>query len=433
MVFKNIPYAKPPVGELRWKRPVEMDPWEDVLDCTKFGNITVQDLPGNEQPWDQLNYKEFYADEEYLRNRSEDCLNLNIWVPAYDYVEKLPVDFWIHGGGFAGSYSSEMEFDGQAYAEKSVILVTIEYRCGALGFLAHPWLSAEDDLGISGNYGIYDQIAALNWVYENIAAFGGDPDNITVFGQSAGCMSTQILISSPLTEHKIARAILQSGVKIDSGIVATPSLKEAERFGERVVRIAGVKDLKEFRQLPAEDLLKAKALFDMENMIAASKNADAGAGWLRLVPNVDGHLLTSSVQDAFKTGNIKHIPYMAGCVQDDLGTTEQDRIAHSSGILLEECKTFCNGAAEISGKEAYCYLFARELPGEAEASDTAFHSAELWYTFGTLRRCWRPMQEHDFALSQKMVDAWTSFMKTGHPGNGWKPCSGDDRYVRVFS
>ncbi len=437
LIFKNIPYAKPPVGELRWKRPVETDPWDGVLPCKSFGNITVQDLPTGNEPWGTLYYKEFYSDPEYIREMSEDCLNLNIWTPAESADAKLPVAFWIHGGGFGGGYSSEIEFGGEAYAKKGVILVTIEYRCGGLGFLAHPWLDAEDPDGISGNYGIYDQIAALRWVRENIAAFGGDPDNITVFGQSAGCMSTQVLISSPLTKGMIAKAILQSGTVVTTKQLATPTLAEEEEFGKRVVEITKAKNLEELRALSADTIKAAKGQFDGEMFLKQMQSGgEAGAGGLMIVPNVDGVVLTKNVREVLADGETPKIPYMTGCVVDDLWTTDEDRAAGRAGLILSEAEAFCRRQEELGAPNSYCYLFSRDMPDEDGKTVPAFHTAEVWYSFGTLGRCWRPLDEHDYAISEEMVDAWTNFMKTGDPNGGtckgWKPYTKEDSYVKEF-
>lgn len=435
-VFKGIPYAKPPVGELRWKRPEEPVPWDGVKVCDRFGNITIQELPTEETPWGSMFYREFYNDPEFVPPMSEDCLYLNIWTPAETGNEKLPVAFWIHGGGFGGGYSSEKEFDGAEYAKRGVILVTINYRCGVFGFLAHPWLSAEDEKGISGNYGIYDQIAALTWVYENIAAFGGDPENITVFGQSAGCMSTQVLVSSPLTGNMIKRAILQSGVTTIAPYLAVPTLEREERYGERVVELSGAKSLQELRQMDALELAKAKALFDNEvREMASAGNGPEGDGELVVVPNVDGYLLEKNVREIYADGAMKKIPYMAGCVTDDLGRTDEDRENGEPGLLMTSCVEWCVQQDELSNPPAYCYFFNHELPGE-EGGDFAFHSAELWYMFGTLGRCWRNMQDRDYEISRQMLDAWTNFMKTGDPnGEGvpeWKPCTALDPFILEF-
>ena len=172
-VFRGIPYAQAPVGEMRWKRPEPVEDWDGEYVADTFRNMCPQNMPDPETPWGAGYYKEFYSEEEYVPPMSEDCLYLNIWVPdsAQD-GSALPVAFYIHGGGFSGGYGSEKEFDGAAFCAKDVILVTVNYRVGIFGFFAHPWLDEEYEEGVSGNYGILDQIAALTWVYENIAAFG---------------------------------------------------------------------------------------------------------------------------------------------------------------------------------------------------------------------------------------------------------------------
>ena len=431
-VFKGIPYAKPPVGERRWKLPEKPDSWEGVRAADHFGNIAVQSLPTEETPWGAMYYKEFYSNPDFIPEISEDCLYLNVWTPAESADEKLPVAFWIHGGGFSGGYSSEIEFDGAEYCKRGIVLVTVNYRCGVFGFLAHPWLTAESGRGISGNYGCFDQLAALTWVYENIAAFGGDPERITVFGQSAGCMSTQVLVSSPLTGNMIKGAILQSGVETAAPFLAVPTLAEAEKFGERIVKISRAKSLEELRAMDALSLHAAKEQFDMEMRLKAMRGElEGSADALMIVPNVDGYLLNKNVREIYADGTMKKIPYMAGCVQDDLATTDEDRKNGVPGILLEKCKEWCVRQEELGNPPAYAYLFRRELPGDGK-SDTAFHSAELWYTFGTLGRCWRPMEEHDYKLSEEMVNLWAAFIKTGDPGSGWKPCTKEEPFVKVF-
>ena len=193
VIFRGVPYAQPPVGALRFRRPQEHAPWEGVRDCTAFGPRC---------PQADLASMDFYGKEFYRGlpdNESEDCLYLNIWTPASATAQsRLPVLFWIHGGAFLHGCGSEKEFDGEGFAKKGVILVTINYRVNAFGFFAHPALEEETEEGVSGNYGIFDQIFALDWVQQNIAAFGGDPDAITLAGQSAGCMSVQTILSSPL-------------------------------------------------------------------------------------------------------------------------------------------------------------------------------------------------------------------------------------------
>ena len=427
VVFKGIPYAKAPVGELRWKAPQEMDAWKGTYKADTFPNMCIQELPKAGHPFMGRFHKEFYNNPEFVPGMGEDCLYLNIWMPEHKEGEKLPVAFWIHGGGFSGGYGSELEFDGEAFCKKRVILVTINYRVNIFGFFAHPWLDAENERHISGNYGILDQIAALKWVHNNIENFGGDNKNITVFGQSAGSMSTQVLCSSKLTEDIPAKAILQSGISCEEEILATPTLEEEEKIGEEFVTLSGKNSLEELREM------SAKEIFEVECKLTEAL-FESGRG-LMLVPNVDGYLLEKTVKQIWKDVEMKDIPYMCGAVTDDLGAKPEDVKTDKPGILLEECKRWAS-VREKTGTPAYLYHFARRLPGDDWG---AFHSSELWYTFGTLGRCWRPMTEHDYELSEEMVTCWTNFMKTGNPnGDGqrleenWESYTGEHPYVKLF-
>lgn len=426
IVFRGIPYAKPPVGSLRWKAPQEPECWEGVLRADRFRAAAVQDFPDRENPFTGRYAKEFYDDPDFMREISEDCLYLNIWVPGGSREEKLPVAFWIHGGGFSGGFSSEVEFDGAAYCEKGVILVTVEYRVNIFGFLAHPWLDAENERGISGNYGILDQIAALRWVRENIGAFGGDREKITVFGQSAGSMSTQVLVSSPLTKGMIAGAILQSGISCREDILATPTLMEEEEYGRQFVEITGAQTIEELRNMTTEQLHEAFRKFD-------AKMWKEGRG-LILVPNVDGYVLHRSVKEVWERGEMRNIPYMLGAVTDDLGAEQSLVKAKKPGILIEECKRWSRQCERVYGRPSWLYFFTHELPGDDWG---AFHSAELWYMFGTYGRCWRPMDDIDAELSAAMTDYWTQFIKTGNPNGtgeaGWKAYTERDPFVKEFS
>ena len=311
------------------------------------------------------------------------------------------------------------------FCEKDVILVTINYRTGIFGFFAHPWLDRENELGISGNYGTLDQIAALEWIHENIAAFGGNPDNITVFGQSAGSMSTQVLISSPLTEGLIAKAVLQSGISCEDHLLYTPTLEEEERIGEDFVRITGSGSLEELRELSWEELLKYKERLDRENFL---KLHDA----LVLVPNVDGHVLKKTVNEVWKDAEMAPIPTMAGLTLDDLGTAPEKVQRKEYGPLLDECRRWSIVCGKAHQKPAYIYCFSHALPG-GDWGANAFHSSELWYVMGTLGRCWRPMEQADYDLSGEMVSAWTNFMKSGEPGGGWEAYTEENPYIQEFS
>ena len=424
-VYRGIPYAQAPVGELRWRRPRPVMKWDGIYAADTFRSMCPQELPDPETPWGAGYYREFYSDAAFIPPMSEDCLYLNIWVPeSAGEGSALPVAFYIHGGGFAGGYGSEKEFDGEAFCRKGVILVTINYRTGIFGFFAHPWLDGENEQGISGNYGTLDQIAALAWVYENIAAFGGDPGNITVFGQSAGSMSTQVLVSSPLAKGMIAKAVLQSGISCRESILYTPDLKEEEQIGEDFVRITGAQSPEQLREMSWEQLQNHKKELDG---LCMRRLHDP----LVLVPNVDGFVLEKSVREVWESGEMAPIPYMAGLTLDDLGNTPEKAVRGEFGPLLDECRRWSLTCARAFGKPACLYRFSHALPGD-EWGSRAFHSSELWYVFGTLGRSWRPMEQADFDLSEEMVTAWTNFMKTGKPAGGWRPYTEEDPFIRDF-
>ena len=397
-VFRGVPYAKAPVGELRFRRPVPCEPWEGVKKADRFSAVCLQ----GRMPKGSFYHKEFYSEDDNLP-QSEDCLYLNIWTPAKSEKEKLPVLFWIHGGGFDHGWGFEKEFDGEAFAEKGVILVTINYRCNIFGFLKHPWLDEENEEHISGNYGIFDQIAALQWVRDNISFFGGDPDNITIDGQSAGGMSVQTLISTDLTRGMIAGAILQSGGGF-GGLRLGGGAKEAEETGVAFVRSTGAKDLFELRAMPAEKLFSYYVAFKEG----------------RFAPHVDGYLLKAEYTEIAKSGALHDSPYM-------IGTCVDEGKSFGNGFLTGTLN-FVNNQLELGRTPAYFYCFDRKLPGDDSGS---FHSSELWYQFKTLSRCWRPMTKEDYALSEIINSYWANFAKAKNPnGEGlpnWEPYTKEEK------
>ncbi len=421
MVYKGVPYATPPVGELRFRKPQPLKPWEGVLKAVEFKGKPFQ----TPQPEGSFYCKEFNDDPAYGAECNEDCLYLNIWTPTKKAKEKLPVAFWIHGGAFLGGYGHGKEFDGEAYCKRDTILVTINYRVGAFGFLAHPLLSDENEERISGNYGSYDQIMALTWVYENIAEFGGDPNNITIFGQSAGAMSVQTLVSSELTKNMIAKAILQSGGGYDNGLSRDLPLVEAEKIGKEFLELGRITTLEELRNLPAKELL------DLQNQYMG-QCMSKGLG-LCFLPNIDGHLLKAGYYELIDRDEIKDIPYMLGSTKEDILTNPQDVAEGKKGSLYEGCIKWSLVREEHGKSPSYVYYFTRQLPGDDAG---AFHSAELWYMFGTLNRSWRPKEEKDFDLSNKMLDCWTNFMRSGNPDNhgsyGWKPYTKEEPCIYIF-
>jgi carboxylesterase type B len=417
-LFKGIPYAKPPVGDLRFKEPAELDPWEGVYRAEHFQAASMQSSSGSGEFYN----KEFYSNSEYNASIGEDSLYLNIWTPVEKKGEKLPVAFWIHGGAFLGGYGHEMEFDGEAYCKRGIILVTINYRLGAFGFLVHPWLMNESGRGVSGNYGILDQIAALKWVYENIEAFGGDCENITVMGQSAGSMSVQTLVSSELTGAMIKKAIFQSGGGYNSRLNGNFTIEEAAKLGEQFIKACEVNSLEELRKLPA-DIIQNKAEAMIEQAFASGKG-------LFFIPVIDNYVLRAGYNELVDKGCIKDIPYMVGSTKNDIFVTSEMIESREYGTVYNACINWSLKCQELERNPAYVYYFTRQLPGDNAG---AFHSSELWYMFGTLKKCWRPMEAKDFELSEKMIDYWTNFMKSGNPNSEcyeeWKPYKKEEPFI----
>ena len=318
-VFMGVPYAAPPVGALRFCPPQEPEPWEGVYRAGHFGKTCWQEREEKDSFYDI----EFYQNTGYLTDFDEDCLYLNIWVPGNAAQERLPVALWIHGGAFNHGFGHEMEFDGAEYAKRGVILVTINYRVGAFGYLAHEWLSRESAHGVSGNYGMLDQIAALKWVRENIGAFGGDAENITIFGQSAGAISVQGLVSTDLTDNYIAKAIMQSGGGYGTPLANMMTLTEAEETGKEFAQFCKAESLEELRSIEARELLEKQTAF-------CRKYPEKG---LIFMPVIDGFVLKESYNSCMESGRIKRIPYMIGSTLNDIATSPEQLEKGVRGLL----------------------------------------------------------------------------------------------------
>lgn len=409
MVYKGVPYAAPPVGDLRWKKPQPVKPWKGVKVADHFGDAAVQE----DHHEGEFYYKEFYWKGD--PKRSEDCLYLNIWAPAKtvgDTNAKLPVAFWVHGGAYLAGWGNEITMDGDDWAQHGVILVTINYRLGIFGFLSHPALTAEDPNHVSGNYGTYDQVAALKWVKENIAQFGGDPNNIMVFGQSAGGASIKNLISSPLSKDIMSKAIIESGGGMNEPMPNSMTQEEADRLGKEMMDAIGLNTLEKMRAATPEKLYEA---------FKACQKKDGRLVMKILSPHQDGILLTESFKSAFLNCDIADIPYMIGYNANDMSN------------LGSDVGEFCAYRNSHSKQPAYSYYFKRALPGDDAG---AYHSAELWYVFHTLKNSWRPFTKADYELSDKMVNYWTNFAKYGNPngigGNNWKPNTKEHPFQMVF-
>jgi para-nitrobenzyl esterase len=406
IVYKGIPFAAPPLGDLRWKEPQSVVPWEGVKVADTYGDAASQIT------WDP---ESFYGREWRASGSvpfSEDCLYLNIWTPAAGKTgKKLPVAMWIHGGGYREGFAYEPEMDGgEDWASRGVILVQVTYRLGVIGFFSHPLLSAESPHNVSGNYGLFDQLAALKWIHNNIKQFGGDPNNITIFGQSAGAGSVQSLCASPLSRDLVSQAIIMSGGGL-SDIRPGVQLDTAQLANKNMMDYFEKATLDEMRALSFEELLKMSG----DYTAATGKRVMWG-------PVIDGYLLTGTFSSVARAGEIADIPYM-------IGFTANDMIDMTKAV-----GDFCALRAEKSNKPAYAYLFARPLPGDESG---AFHSADLWYVFHSLRHSWRPFTEGDEELSNKIVDYWTNFAKYGDPngneGGFWTPYSAEKPEFMVFN
>jgi len=439
-IFKGVPFATPPVGAYRWRGAAPAEKWEGVRKCDVFPPISIQ-APQMEGGFYQ---KEFFPAPVPM---SEDCLYLNIWTPDTTGTKKLPVMFWIHGGGFQGGYSHELEFDGEAMCKRGVILVTVTYRLGALGFFAHPELSARCPHKVSGNYAITDCIQALKWVKANIAKFGGDPDCVTIFGQSAGGAMTQSLVTSPIAKGLFARAIVQSAGGINT--LGGATMADLENLGVAVCEKLGL-TIDELKALPEAECFEK---------VNTAVREIRGFG-LHYTPCSDGYYQPKLAGAAIAANEHHNIDYMTGSVSGDGGlfggrpvatvAEFEAGIRAANGALADKYLELYNvksdddlpainsartavgsklaprgwAFSEIKNgrKPIYAYYFDRKMPGDGAG---AYHSSELWYIFGTIDRCWRSMEPGfclgDYALSRAMTDYWTNFAKTGNPNGDTVP------------
>ncbi len=433
-VFKGVPFAAPPTGDLRWRAPKAPAAWSGVRKADRFSANCMQFPAAGKGfgPWTT----------EYIIQDgvAEDCLYLNVWTPAKTAGEKLPVLVWIHGGGFSSGSGSVPIYDGAAFARRGVIMVTINYRVGVFGFLAHPALTAE--AGTSGNYGLMDQAQALRWIKANIAAFGGDPAKVTIAGQSAGAASVHELLAAPSAKGLFARAIAQSGSGM--GLGATPRA-EAEADGARFAVQAGAKSLADLRSLPAEALLAVRG--------------EGGIPGLRFAPIVDGVFIPSDPNDPAKAAST--VPMLTGLTADEASamspTYGRATAAELKGQLSSAFGALGDRAASVypaaddaeagrasrrwaserglastvlwaaqrqkaGGQPTFVYQFTHVEPGPDAARYGAFHSSEIPYVYQTLDKSPdRPFTDADRALSDQMATYWANFVKAGDPNGPGLP------------
>ena len=402
IAFKGIRYA----NANRFEYPREVTSWDGVYDASKYGHCSYQprSFYNEEENLKKIfYYNEFRKGENYTY--SEDCLFLNIWVPeGIKEGDSLPVLVYIHGGGFTGGCGHELHFDGPRWPKKGVIAVTINYRLGPLGFTCLQEL--KDEAGHSGNYGLYDQMTALLWVKHNIASFGGNPENVTIMGQSAGAMSVQQLCLSPLTKGLFHKAIMSSGGGVNK-LMSTPKEEKQYEFTKKMMDYASCTTLEELRNLPIEKLFEAW------------NEAKKGLMGMPSIPVIDGVFVVDSASNIVKRKEHHLIPYMMGSNSEDMFPP----------LMHSMAKSWC----QKQDIPCYCYLFNHQLPGDNEG---AWHSADLWYFFGTLDNCWRDMKDVDYNLSNQMIDYICNFAKTNNPNSQdlplWREQNKKEKQVMHF-
>jgi para-nitrobenzyl esterase len=430
--FKGVPYAKPPVGDLRWMEPQPPANWTGVRNAGHFGPQAMQ--------------RRIYSDMMFRSaGTSEDCLYLNVWTPAKSANEKLPVLVYFYGGGFSAGDGSEYRYDGESLAKRRIVTITINYRLGIFGFMAHPDLTNESSHHSSGNYGLMDQHAALLWVQKNIAAFGGDPNKVTIGGESAGSMSVSIQVASPLSKGLFRGAIAESGAGMGN-LTPTP-LTDAEQNGIRFAKKTGAATISDLRKIPADSLLK----------MAASS---------RFGPNIDGYFLPQTPTAISAAGMQMHVPLLAGwnsaeadyhgILGNDSTTVENYKIAlkklfgssadaifkaypaatpyevkiaatnlASDHFIVYSTWKFIDLQSKTGGKPVYRYLFGQvrqPVGGSRVAPMGASHSSEIEYALGNLATnkvyAW---SADDYKVSGIMESYFANFIKTGNPNGPGLP------------
>ena len=436
-VFKGIPYAAPPVGELRWKAPAPVKGWDGVRKADDWGPRCMQGTRLGDI--DPLN-----------KHMEEDCLYLNVWTPAKAPNERLPVMVWIHGGSNNVGAGSQPDYDGSHLAKKGVVVVTINYRLDVFGFLAHPALTRESGTNSSGNYALLDQIAALRWVQKNIAAFGGESGLVTVFGESAGAIDISLLMTSPLAKGLFARAIGESGGALTPLPAFGPKpLQIGEQDGVKFAEALGASSISELRAKPAQELLQA----------AIKAPITYGFGV------VDGHVVPEHPAKIYAQGKQHDVPLLVGWNADE-GTLFAARVAEARPFTDRVRAQFKDQAdavlklyppgstpeqdkrafAELFGDQiigygtwawaehasakspTFRYYFTRRPPGAPElsinplAAPGVYHSAELYYVWDNQQiRDW-PWEDADRRLAATITAYWVNFARTGNPnGSGLPP------------
>jgi para-nitrobenzyl esterase len=441
-IYRGIPFAAPPVGELRWKPPQPARPWTAVLHADHFSASCMQPLERSKLPWT----REFMTQNE----DSEDCLYLNVWTPAKAKNARLPVFVWIYGGGGWEGSAEVPVYGGTELARTGIVVVTFNYRVGVFGYLALPELTAESPHHASGNYAHLDQVAALQWVQKNIQAFGGDPSRVTIAGQSAGAGSVHFLMASPLAKGLFERGIAESGSMVSAPAPLPHS--EAEKRGQAFALAVGAATLKQLRELPASALM--------------DENAQKAAHKLRIVASVDGWFLPESPDQIVYEGKQNDAPLITGWTADDFRTrSDPEPVLTAKAFRKQSAGRYGNMADDFlklypagSDEEAarsqlesqrdrdrvemyvwvlrqertakapfYTYYFTRAMPDREHPEFGAFHSAELPYVFRNLDLLDRPWEPVDRHLSDVISAYWKNLAENGDPNGAnlphWTPAS----------
>jgi para-nitrobenzyl esterase len=431
--FKGVPFAAPPIGAQRWRAPQPAAAWQGVRKADAFGANCTQNIVEARKPWTS----EFMAHGP----TAEDCLYLNVWTPAAAAGERHPVYVYIHGGANTEGSGSVPVYDGSGLASKGLVVVTINYRLGAFGFLAHPDLTQEASYHASGNYGLLDQIAAVKWVKANAAAFGGDPAQITIAGQSAGAFGVRNLIVSPLAKGQFQRAIAESGVSL-GGFGASRTLADAEQDGVRFARAKNAASIAELRALPT-------------SQIAAPPVGGVPIRWGTIV---DNYALLAAEADALASGAYNDVPVLAGMNRDEGGAVPQPTVT-GEAFRKQAAQRYGDRAAEFlklygaasddearaaqnasardisrvttsmwmsvragtSKTAAYTYFWDHTLPGPDAAQYGAFHTSEVPYAMNTLAFSNRPFTADDTRIADTMSSYWANFAAHGDPNGTGLP------------
>jgi para-nitrobenzyl esterase len=433
-IFRGIPFAAPPEGDLRWRPPQPVQHWTGVRKAVEFGPRCVQG-------------KVFGDIVSRSAEMSEDCLSLTVWTPARSQAERRPVYVWFYGGGFAAGSGDEPRYDGESFAKHGIVVVNVNYRLGIFGFFAHPELTKESPHQASGNYGLLDQVAGLEWVRRNIATFGGDPQKVTIGGESAGSLSVSALMASPLSRDLFQQAIGESGAFFGlTGGRGFLSLAEAEKRGAEFAASIGGKNLAALRAMPSSDLLRE-----------ASKKDNGFGFW----PIVDGYFLPSDVPSIYARGKQSQVSLLAGWNADEIrmavlmakekptakafaeqlrkqfgaradaalkvygASTDEEALRSAGDLASDQFIVFGTwkwiDVQAGTGKPVYRYEFDRTVPipeamkGTGLKSFGSAHAAELEYVFAMLDSKKADWQPDDYHVAKTMNAYWANFIRTGDP------------------